>query len=108
MSEVYFNITKMGEVQKSLLDSAVPVVLDVHATWCEPCKELEPHVIEKGVGCISPSTNPVAGTRTQGVEAAVKGVAMAAVAVVPKVVLAAAVVATLRARIARAEQRPRP
>ena len=35
------------------------------------CKELEPHVIEKGVGCISPSTTPVAGTRTQGAEAAV-------------------------------------
>ena len=35
------------------------------------CKELEPHVIEKGVGCISPSTTPVAGTRTQGAEEAV-------------------------------------
>ena len=49
MSEVYFNITKMGEVQKSLLDSAVPVVLDVHATWCEPCKALAP-VLEKVTG----------------------------------------------------------
>ena len=35
------------------------------------CKELEPHVIEKGVGCISPATTPVAGTRTQGAGAAV-------------------------------------
>ena len=35
------------------------------------CKELEPHVIEKGVGCISPVTTPVAGRRTQGAGAAV-------------------------------------
>tara|TARA_Y100000310_G_C20597242_1_gene771153 strand:+ start:164 stop:571 length:408 start_codon:yes stop_codon:yes gene_type:complete len=27
-----------------LIDPEIPLIVDIYATWCEPCKKLEPHL----------------------------------------------------------------
>lgn len=35
-----------GNFQKEVVESELPVVIDVYATWCGPCKQMSPIVDE--------------------------------------------------------------
>ncbi len=37
-----------GNFEKEVLKSAVPVVLEFGAVWCQPCKQLEPVLTQLG------------------------------------------------------------
>ncbi|CAF3650265.1 unnamed protein product [Rotaria socialis] len=39
-----FHIIDDGDFQKQVLDSKKPFIVDFHATWCGPCKVLEPRL----------------------------------------------------------------
>lgn len=46
--DVVFQVTA-ASFQSVILDSPVPVVLDVYADWCEPCKQLGPVLEEAAI-----------------------------------------------------------
>ncbi|UJR13997.1 hypothetical protein I4U23_000997 [Adineta vaga] len=39
-----FHVKDDGDFQKQVLDSKKPFLVDFHATWCGPCKVLEPRL----------------------------------------------------------------
>ena len=45
MAENFLHITD-DTFETEVLKSELPVVLDFGATWCGPCRALEPHIIE--------------------------------------------------------------
>src|SRR5438105_13856137 len=45
MGKFTFEVTQ-GNFQEQVLNPSLPVLVDFWATWCPPCKMIEPHVEE--------------------------------------------------------------
>ncbi|CAF0735206.1 unnamed protein product [Didymodactylos carnosus] len=43
-----FQVQDENDFQKQILDSKKPFIVDFHATWCKPCKVLQPR-LEKAI-----------------------------------------------------------